>query len=54
MHCKSNSYDDETMLATVTVGLSLATAALGVGLIVIGKLGLASYVQMLPTCVVAG
>ena len=42
------------MLATVTVGLSLATAALGVGLIVIGKLGLASYVQMLPTCVVAG
>lgn len=54
LHCKSNSYDDETMLATVTVGLSLATAALGVGLIVIGKLGLASYVQMLPTCVVAG
>ena len=47
-------YDDETMLATVTVGLGAATALLGLGLIVIGKLRLAGYVQLLPTCVVAG
>ena len=53
-YCRDNQYDDEVMLATVTVGLGLSAAALGVGLIVIGKLGLASYVQMLPTCVVAG
>jgi MFS superfamily sulfate permease-like transporter len=46
--------DDEIMLATVTIGLALATASLGIGLIVIAKLGLARYVQMLPTCVVAG
>lgn len=42
------------ILATVTVGLALATALLGVGLIIIGNLRLAGYVQMLPTCVVAG
>lgn len=54
VYCRANNHDDETMLATVTVGLGLAAAALGVGLIVIGKLGLASYVQMLPNCVVAG
>jgi len=53
-YCRYNDYDDEALLATVTVGLSLGAAALGVGLIVIGKLGLASYVQMLPTCVIAG
>lgn len=53
-YCRANNHDEETMLATVTVGLSCAAAALGVGLIIIGKLGLASYVQMLPTCVVAG
>jgi len=53
-YCRENHYDDEVMLATVTVGLGLAAAALGVGLILIGRLGLASYVQMLPTCVVAG
>ncbi|KAL3919594.1 MAG: hypothetical protein SGILL_003678 [Bacillariaceae sp.] len=52
--CRSNGHDDEIMLATVTVGLGLAAALLGVGLVIIGKLGLASYVQMLPTCVVAG
>jgi len=54
VYCRANNHDDETMLATVTVGLGGAAAALGVGLIIIGKLGLASYVQMLPTCVVAG
>jgi len=53
-YCRSNHYDDETMLATVTVGLGCAAAALGVGLVVISKLGLASYVRLLPTCVVAG
>ena len=53
-YCRDNHYDDEVMLATVTVGLGLAAAALGAGLILIGKMGLASYVQMLPTCVVAG
>ena len=53
-YCRANGHDNETMMATVTVGLGCATAALGVGLIIIGKLGLASYVQMLPTCVVAG
>jgi hypothetical protein len=41
--------DDATMLATVTVGLGLCTALLGCGLVLIGKLQLAQYVQMLPT-----
>jgi len=54
VYCRDRNYDDEVMLATVTIGLGCASAALGVGLIIIGKLGLASYVQMLPTCVVAG
>eukprot|EP00535_Pseudo-nitzschia_heimii_P013035 CAMPEP_0197194584 /NCGR_PEP_ID=MMETSP1423-20130617/29517_1 /TAXON_ID=476441 /ORGANISM="Pseudo-nitzschia heimii, Strain UNC1101" /LENGTH=616 /DNA_ID=CAMNT_0042648031 /DNA_START=127 /DNA_END=1977 /DNA_ORIENTATION=+ len=54
VYCRVNNHDDETMLATVTVGLGGAAAALGVGLIIISKFGLASYVQMLPTCVVAG
>jgi MFS superfamily sulfate permease-like transporter len=54
VYCRDKNYDDEVMLATVTVGLGCASAALGVGLIIIGKLGLATYVQMLPTCVVAG
>jgi SulP family sulfate permease len=54
VYCRSHGHDDETMLATVTVGLSVATACLGVALILIGRLRLAGYVQMLPTCVVAG
>jgi SulP family sulfate permease len=52
--CRTRGYDDEAMLATVTVGLGLAAALLGIGLVIIGRLGLAGYVQMLPTCVVAG
>lgn len=52
--CHKQGYDDTTMLATVTVGLALAAATLGVGLVIIAKLKLAGYVQMLPTCVVAG
>lgn len=53
-YCRNNGYDDEVMLATVTVGLGAAAATLGFGLIIIGKLQLAGFVQMLPTCVVAG
>ena len=53
-HHQDNDNDDEVMLATVTVGLSLATALLGLGLVVIGKLRLAQYVQLLPTPVVGG
>jgi hypothetical protein len=48
-HCKSRGYDDETMLATVTVGLSLSTAVLGCCLVILGQLQLAQYVQLLPT-----
>ena len=53
-YCHERGYDDTTMLATVTVGLGLGAATLGVGLVIIAKLRLAGYVQMLPTCVVAG
>lgn len=53
-YCQNQGYNNQVMLATVTVGLGLAAAVLGVGLIVVGKLRLAGYVQMLPTCVVAG
>jgi MFS superfamily sulfate permease-like transporter len=55
-YCQTNGYgdDDDVILATVTVGLGLASLLLGCGLIVVGKLQLAGYVQMLPTCVVAG
>jgi MFS superfamily sulfate permease-like transporter len=53
-YCRRYGHDDATMLATTTVGLSVATALLGMGLVVVGKLRLAGYVQMLPTCVVAG
>ena len=47
-------YDDDEILATVTVGLSLCTALLGVALVAVGRLGLASYCQLLPTSVVGG
>ena len=53
-YCKDNGYDDEVLLATVTIGLGTCTAILGLGLVVIGKLRLAGYVQLLPTCVVGG
>jgi MFS superfamily sulfate permease-like transporter len=53
-YCRREGYNDETMLATVTVGLGLSAALLGIGLVIVGRLGLAGYVQMLPTCVVAG
>jgi MFS superfamily sulfate permease-like transporter len=54
-YCQENGHeDDSVILATVTVGLAVAAFLLGCGLIVVGKLQLAGYVQMLPTCVVAG
>jgi len=54
LYCRSKGYDDDTMLATVTVGLGLATALLGIGLVIIGRLRLAQLVQALPTPVVGG
>lgn len=53
-HCRSRGYDDETLLATTTIGLSLCTALLGCGLVLIGQFQLAQYVQLLPTSVVGG
>jgi len=52
--CKERGYDDEVILATTLVGLSLFTTVLGAGLIIIGRLRLAQYVQRLPTPVVGG
>lgn len=48
-YCQSQSHDSDTMMATVTVGLSLATALLGLGLVGVGYLKLAQHVQLLPT-----
>jgi len=53
-YCQDRGLDDEVMLATTTVCLSLSTAFLGLGLLLIGQCGLAQYVQMLPTSVVGG
>jgi sulfate permease, SulP family len=52
--CRQRGVDDETLLATVTVGLSLCTTLLGLALVIIGKVQLAQWVQLLPTCVVGG
>lgn len=52
--CRARGADDETLLATATVGLSLSTALLGLALVLIGRLKLAQWVQVLPTCVVGG
>jgi hypothetical protein len=52
--CQERGYDDEVILATTLVGLSLFTAVLGAGLVIIGRLKLAQYVQKLPTPVVGG
>jgi SulP family sulfate permease len=51
---QSRGEDPETILATVCIGLSLSTALLGLALISVGKFRLASYMQMLPSCVVGG
>jgi MFS superfamily sulfate permease-like transporter len=53
-YCQALGCSDEEILATTCVGLSIFTACLGVGLIIIGKLRLAQYVQKLPTPVVGG
>jgi SulP family sulfate permease len=42
------------LLATTTIGLSLCTASLGLGLMLIGRCRLARFVQYLPTPVVGG
>mmetsp|Transcript_2963 Transcript_2963/g.5423 ORF Transcript_2963/g.5423 Transcript_2963/m.5423 type:complete len:709 (-) Transcript_2963:29-2155(-) len=51
---KSTGADDESILATVTIGLSIYTAVLGCALVLVGKFRLASYCQMLPSSVVGG
>eukprot|EP00559_Dactyliosolen_fragilissimus_P004110 CAMPEP_0184862336 /NCGR_PEP_ID=MMETSP0580-20130426/6807_1 /TAXON_ID=1118495 /ORGANISM="Dactyliosolen fragilissimus" /LENGTH=736 /DNA_ID=CAMNT_0027360151 /DNA_START=145 /DNA_END=2351 /DNA_ORIENTATION=+ len=53
-YCKSRGCDDEQILATTVIGLSIYTTLLGIGLIIIGKLKLATFVQSLPTPVVGG
>jgi hypothetical protein len=53
-YCQDQGYDDEALLATVTIGLGIATALLGFSLVLIGKFALAQYVQMLPTCIIGG
>ena len=45
---------DEYILATTTIILPLCTTILGIGLVLIGRANLASYVQILPTPVVGG
>ena len=48
-HCRDRGHDVESTLATVTVGLSLCTAILGVALVILAKLKVASVVKNLPT-----
>jgi len=54
IYCKQHDYDDEHILATTTIGLSLCTALLGFALLLVGRCGLASIVQKLPVPVVGG
>ena len=51
---KSMGANDDAILATCTIGLSMYTAVLGSALVIIGKLKLASYCQLLPSSVVGG
>lgn len=51
---KATGADDASILATVTIGLSVYTAVLGCALVLIGKFQLASYCQLLPSSVVGG
>ena len=53
-YCQNEGRSDEEILATTLIGLSMFTTILGIGLVVIGRLKLASYVQLLPTPVVGG
>jgi len=50
----AKGYEPDLMVATVLVLLSLSTATLGLALIVVGKLKLASLVQYLPMPVIGG
>lgn len=52
--CRSKGLDDSHLLATVTIGLGLYTALLGIALVVIGWFNLANYVRYLPMPVVGG
>lgn len=51
---QSQDADDESILATVTIGLSIYTSMLGFALILVGKFHLASYCRLLPYSVVGG
>ena len=51
---KSMGVHDTSILATVTIGLSIYTAVLGCALVLVGKFRLASYCQMLPSSVAGG
>ena len=51
---QTQAWDDQEILSTVLVTLSLSTALLGLALILIGQLKLASLVAYLPATVVGG
>lgn len=51
---KSEGADDDSILATLTIGLSAYTAVMGFALVLVGKCKLASYCQLLPPSVVGG
>mmetsp|Transcript_22235 Transcript_22235/g.46182 ORF Transcript_22235/g.46182 Transcript_22235/m.46182 type:complete len:554 (+) Transcript_22235:222-1883(+) len=50
----TDGWTHKELLATATIGLSLCTASLGLGLMLIGRCRLARFVQYLPTPVVGG
>mmetsp|Transcript_27807 Transcript_27807/g.55686 ORF Transcript_27807/g.55686 Transcript_27807/m.55686 type:complete len:654 (+) Transcript_27807:171-2132(+) len=52
--CKDQGCDDASILATVTIGLSVCTFILGCGLIIIGRLELAGYIEYIPMPVISG
>jgi SulP family sulfate permease len=51
---QSRDASHESILATVTIGLSIYTSILGCVLILVGKFHLASYCRLLPYSVVGG
>lgn len=51
---QSQDATDESILATVTIGLSIYTSILGFALILVGKFHLASYCRLLPYAVIGG
>ncbi|KAL3808976.1 hypothetical protein ACHAXA_005168 [Cyclostephanos tholiformis] len=51
---RKDGADDATILATVTIGLGIYTALLGLALILVGRFRLASYCKLLPSSVVGG